>query len=131
MGAVLSSPTLGDRVAAQKLTVIIGDDQRWGREPVSHEILRRAQAQGIAGASVFRGVEGFGLSRIVHTTRFLDLADDLPVVIVIVDTVGRLSEFVPQVQEVLAEGLILLEDVEQVCVPSHDKRTDSQRGEAR
>ena len=79
------------------MTVIIGDDQRWGREPVSHEILRRAQ---------------------------------VPVVIVIVDTVARLSEFVPHVQEILAEGLILLEDVEQVCAPSHGGRKNTKRGGA-
>lgn len=97
---------------------------------MSHEILRRAQAQGMAGASVFRGVEGFGLSGIIHTVRLLDLADDLPVVIVIVDTVARLSEFVPQVQEVLAEGLILLEDVEQVCAPSRRGHNDAERGGA-
>lgn len=126
----MSSTTPGGRVAAQKLTVIIGDDQWWGGVPVSHEILRRAQAQGIAGASVFRGVEGFGLSGIIHTIRLLDLADDLPVVIVIVDTVARLSEFVPQVQEVLAEGLILLEDVEQVCAPSRRGQNDAERGGA-
>lgn len=126
----MSSSTLGGRVPAQKLTVIIGDDQWWGREPLSHEILRRAQAQGIAGASVFRGVEGFGLSGIIHTARLLDMADDLPVVIVIVDTVARISEFVPQVQEVLAEGLILLEDVEQVCAPPHRGRDHAKRGGA-
>jgi PII-like signaling protein len=60
---------------------------------------------------VFRGLEGYGASRRVHTSRLLSLSEDLPVAVVIVDTVERIEQFLPQVDELVAEGLVVLDDV--------------------
>ena len=62
----------------------------------------------------FRGIEGFGASNHVHTARILRLSEDLPVVIVIVDTPERIDEFLPQLNELISEGLVIREPVEVV-----------------
>jgi uncharacterized protein len=96
---------------AQRLTVIVGESDTVGHRPVYTEIVHRAHAAGLIGASVFRGVEGFGASGMVHTTRLLDLAEDLPVSVVIVDTAERIEAFLPQLEAIVGDGLVLLEDV--------------------
>jgi uncharacterized protein len=60
---------------------------------------------------VFRGLEGFGASRRVHTSRLLSLSEDLPVSIVIIDTAERIDEFLPQLDELVTEGVVVLDDV--------------------
>jgi PII-like signaling protein len=82
--------------------------------PLASEIVRRAHAAGLAGASVFRGVEGYGASNHIHTTRILSLSDDLPMAIVIVDTAEAIRAFLPQLDELITEGLVVIEDIEVV-----------------
>ena len=65
-------------------------------------------------ASVFRGIEGFGASSRIHTTRILSLSEDLPLAIVIVDTPEHLAAFLPQLDELITEGLVILDDVQVV-----------------
>jgi PII-like signaling protein len=96
---------------AQRLTVIVGESDTVEHRPLYTEIVHRAHAAGLAGASVFRGVEGYGASSRVHTTRILSLAEDLPVSVVIVDTAERIQAFLPQLEEIVADGLVLVEDV--------------------
>jgi uncharacterized protein len=97
---------------ALRLTVLIGEHDTWHRRPLSTEIVHRAHAAGLAGASVFRGVEGFGASSIVHTSRLLSLSEDLPVAVLIVDTEERVRAFLPQLDELVTEGLVLLDECE-------------------
>lgn len=99
------------RGPARRITVYVGADDTWHHKPVYTEIVHRAHRAGLAGASVFRGAEGFGTSSRVHTSRILSLSDDLPVAIVIVDTADRIDAFLPQVDEVVTEGLVLVDDV--------------------
>lgn len=97
---------------AMRLIVHIGEDDVWHHKPLYHEIVRRARQAGLAGASVFRGVEGYGASSLIHTTRFLSMSEDLPIVIVIVDLEERLRAFLPELDELITEGLVTLEAVE-------------------
>ena len=97
---------------ARRLTVYIGEQDKWDHKPLATEIVHRAQQAGLAGATVLRGVEGFGASHHVHTTRILSLSNDLPMVIVIVDTAERVDAFVPQLDELITEGLVVIEDIE-------------------
>ncbi|MET0764369.1 MAG: DUF190 domain-containing protein [Blastococcus sp.] len=99
---------------AQRLTIIIGESNTVEHRPLYTEIVHRAHAAGLAGASVFRGVEGYGASSRVHTTRILSLAEDLPVSVVIVDTAERIQAFLTQLEEIVADGLVLVEDVQVV-----------------
>lgn len=97
---------------ALRLTVIIGEDDLYHHKPLYHEIVHRARTAGLAGASVFRGIEGFGASSAIHTTRLLSLSEDLPVAIVIVDEEQRVRDFLPQLDELVSEGLVTLDEVE-------------------
>ena len=96
----------------RRLTIFIGESDHHGHTPLATEIVQRAHAAGLAGATVLRGVEGFGASNHVHTTRILSLSNDLPMVVLIVDTPARIDEFIPQVRELITEGLIISDDVQ-------------------
>src|SRR6185312_14074999 len=78
---------------AKRLTVYVGESDRHHHKPLYVEIVHRAHAAGLAGATVLRGIEGFGASRHVHTTRILSLTEDLPVVVVLVDEAERIERF--------------------------------------
>jgi PII-like signaling protein len=99
---------------ARRLTVFIGEEDRHANKPLATEIVHRAQRAGLAGATVLRGIEGFGASNHVHTARILSLSNDLPIVVVIVDDAERIQAFLPQLDELVTEGLVILDDVEVV-----------------
>ncbi|MFE2941411.1 DUF190 domain-containing protein [Streptomyces sp. NPDC059255] len=104
----------GPTGTALRLTVFVGETDLWHHRPVYTEIVHRAHKAGLAGASVFRGVEGFGASSMIHTQRLLSLSEDLPVAVVIVDTEERIRAFLPQLDEVVGEGLVTLDRCEVV-----------------
>lgn len=98
--------------SARRLMIIVDEDATVGRRPVYTEIVRRAHDAGLAGASVFRGIEGFGSSRQVHTSRILSFAENLPAMIVIIDTAEAVERFLPQLTELGVRGVVALDDVE-------------------
>lgn len=97
---------------AYRLTVFVGEDDQYHHRPLYSEIVHRAHKHGLAGASVFRGIEGFGASTHIHTSRILSLSDDLPLVIVIVDTEEKINGFLPELDDLIDEGLIVVDEVE-------------------
>ncbi|GHD32844.1 DUF190 domain-containing protein [Streptomyces galbus] len=99
---------------ALRLTVLVGENDTVHRRPLYAEVVHRAHAAGLAGASVFRGIEGFGASSRIHTSRLLSLAEDLPVAVVVVDTEERVRAFLPQLDELLTDGLVTVEECEVV-----------------
>lgn len=96
----------------KRLTIYIGESDTFGHTPLAIEIVHRAHAAALAGVTVLRGVEGYGASNHVHATRILSLSDDLPILVVIIDQEQRLREFLPQIEELVTDGLITLEDIE-------------------
>ena len=96
---------------AQRLTIILRESEVVAHRPLYAEIVHRAHAAGLAGASVFRGIEGFGVSGQIHTNRLLSLSEDLPVSIVVVDTPDRIAAFLPEVTALVTEGLVMVDDV--------------------
>ncbi|MFD8234695.1 DUF190 domain-containing protein [Streptomyces sp. NPDC059696] len=97
---------------ALRLTVFVGERDTWHHRPLYSEIVHRAHAAGLAGASVFRGIEGFGASSLIHTSRLLSLSEDLPVAVVIVDDEPRVRAFLPHLDDIVTEGLVTLDECE-------------------
>ncbi|KJK55365.1 DUF190 domain-containing protein [Saccharothrix sp. ST-888] len=104
----------GSAGSALRLTVYVGESDSWHHRPLYSEIVHRAHAAGLAGASVFRGVEGFGASSLVHTARLLSLGEDLPVAVVIVDAAERVRAFLPELDGLVGDGLVTLDECEVV-----------------
>jgi PII-like signaling protein len=100
---------------------MIGESDRWHHKPLYTEIVHRAHKAGLAGATVLRGIEGFGASNLIHTSRLLSLSDDLPMVIVIIDTHDRVDAFLPQLDELVTEGLVILDDCEVIRYVGRDQ----------
>jgi len=98
--------------SACRLTIFVGESHRWHHHPVYVEIIHRAHRAGLAGASAFRGIEGFGASSRIHRDRLLAVGRVLPIAIVIVDEESRIREFLPQLDEVVQQGLVIIDDVE-------------------
>ncbi|MFG3495897.1 DUF190 domain-containing protein [Streptomyces sp. NPDC047928] len=111
---------------ALRVTIFIGESDQWRHRPLYSEIVHRAHAAGLAGASVFRGVEGFGASSLIHTSRLLSLSEDLPVAIVIVDEETRIRAFLPQLDELVGEGLVILDHCEVIRYAGRESGGDAE-----
>jgi len=98
--------------AARRITIFIGESDRYHHRPLYAEIVRRAHQSGLAGASVFRGMEGFGAASRIHTTRLLSLSEDLPMAIIIVDTAEKTTAFLDDIAGLISGGLVIVEDVD-------------------
>ena len=93
----------------QLLRIFIGESDRWGGIPLYDAIVQEARKRGLAGATVFRGFEGFGAHSRIHTTRILRLSEDLPIVVEIVDADEKIQAFLPVLDEMVKEGLATVE----------------------
>lgn len=102
------------RGSATRLTVFVKESDQWHHRPVYTEIVHRAHQAGLAGASVFRGIEGYGKSGHIHTTRILSLSEDLPAAVIMVDTDEKIRAFLPELDELVLEGLVMVDSVEVV-----------------
>lgn len=94
------------------LRIYIGDHDRWHGRPLYEAVVEEARRSGLAGATVFRGVLGYGASSRLHSAKFLELSSDLPVMIEIVDVGERIDGFLPRVHEMVTEGMVTVERVE-------------------
>ncbi|MET8163270.1 DUF190 domain-containing protein [Streptomyces sp. NPDC057456] len=115
---------------ALRLTVFVGENDTWHRKPLYTEIVHRAHTAGLAGASVFRGIEGFGASSRIHTSRLLSLSEDLPVAIVVVDTEERVRAFLPELDELVTEGMVTLDPCEVIRYVGRGGNRAEQQGDS-
>ncbi|MGS2588621.1 DUF190 domain-containing protein [Streptomyces hebeiensis] len=106
---------------ALRVTIFVGESDLWHHKPVYAEIVHRARAAGLGGASVFRGIEGYGASSLIHTHRLLSLSEDLPVAVVIVDAGAKIRAFLPQLDELVEEGLVIIDDCEVIRYVGRDR----------
>jgi PII-like signaling protein len=98
---------------AKLLRIFVGESDKSGSVPVYEKIVMEARKSGLAGATVFRGIMGFGGRSRIHTTKILRLSEDLPLTIEIVDEVNKIEDFLPVLDEIFEDansgGLITVE----------------------
>ena len=98
-----------------RLRIYIGESDRWEHQPLHEAIVLRARELHLAGATVTRGLMGFGKTSRLHTAKLLRLSMDLPIVIEIVDSEERINAFLPELQRMVGGGLVTLEPVRVVA----------------
>lgn len=99
---------------ALRLSIFVGEGDVWQHKSLYTEIVHRAHKAGLAGATVLRGIEGFGATSVIHRPYLFRLSADMPLLIVIADAEERIRSFLPQLDELDISGLITLDEVEVV-----------------
>jgi PII-like signaling protein len=97
------------------LRAYIGESDRWHGKPLHEAIVEKARELGLAGATVLRGLEGFGASSRIHTARILRLSEDLPLVVEIVDRAERIETLLPHLDDMVTEGLVTIENIQVIA----------------
>ena len=93
------------------LRIFVGESDKIGHRPLYEVIVLKAREAGLAGATVLRGVMGYGKNSILHTAKILRLSEDLPMVIEIVDSLEKVEAFLPELDAMITDGLVTLEKV--------------------
>jgi hypothetical protein len=105
------------------LRIFVGESDHWDGRPLHLAIVERARKEGLAGATVLRGIEGFGARSVIHAARFLELSADLPIVVEIVDREDKINAFLDTAGDMVSEGLATTEKVRVLFYrPGRDKR---------
>ena len=94
-----------------KLRIYIGESDTWKGENLYAAIVQKAKEMKLAGASVFRGIMGFGANHHIHSAKILRISDELPVLIEIVDTQENIDRFLPFLEEVIQQGMVTQEKI--------------------
>ena len=102
--------------------IYIGESDTWQGRPLYEAIVHLLRDRGLAGATVLRGIEVFGARHHLHTTRILSLSTDLPVLIEVVDQEDRVRAILPEIDGMVADGLITLEKVEVIAYRAEGSR---------
>ena len=97
------------------LRIFIGESDRWHGKPLYEEIVALVRREGLAGATVLRGVEGFGAKSHLHTARILRLSEDLPIVVELVDTAENIDRVLPKLDGMIEEGMVTTERVQVIA----------------
>lgn len=93
------------------LRIFLGESDHWHGRSLHVALVEEARKQGLAGATVTRGMEGFGAKSVIHTSRLLELSSDLPIIVEIVDTQAKIDAFLPVLEEMVEDGLATVERV--------------------
>ena len=93
------------------LRIFVGESGKHGHRPLYEAVVLKARETGLAGATVLRGVMGFGKHSVLHTAKILRLSEDLPMVIEIADSLDKIEQFLPTLDEMMTDGLVTLERV--------------------
>ena len=97
------------------LRIFVGESDRWHGKPLYQAIVERVRKEGLAGATVIRGIEGFGADSRLHTARILRLSENLPVLIEIADSAEQIERILPVLDEMVGEGMVIVERVEVIA----------------
>jgi len=94
------------------LRIFIGEADKWQGRALYEAIVAAAREEGLAGATVTKGMMGFGCKSHLHTASFLRLSEDLPVIIEIVDSEEKIQKFLPRLDPMVREGLVTMEKIQ-------------------
>ena len=108
--------------SARQLQIFIGEDERYGRRPLFEVIVLAARDHGLVGARVFKGFMGYSPGGRIATARILRLAENLPIVVDIVDTDEKIDGFLPFLRRAVGRGTIICSDVEAEWIVPEDGR---------
>lgn len=101
-------------VPARRVRVYIGESDHHGGQPLYTAIVEKARREGLAGATVFKGIEGYGGHSVVHAAHIVDLSADLPILVELIDTPAAIERFLPTLEAMVEDGLITLDTVDVV-----------------
>lgn len=107
---------------AELLRIFIGESDRWHGRPLYEAIVEIARLWGLTGATVLKGVMGFGADSRMHTAKVLRLSEDLPVIIEIVDSTEKIEDFLPELDGMIDEGMVTIEKVRVLAYRHNQKR---------
>lgn len=93
------------------LRIFVGESDKFEGRPLYQAIVEQARRRGMAGATVLRGLMGFGAHSRLHTVKVLRISEDLPMVVEIVDKPERIEAFLPELERMVPEGLVTIEKV--------------------
>jgi PII-like signaling protein len=96
---------------AKMLRIHFGEDDKWHNQPLYEAIVIKCRELDIAGASVFRGIEGYGASTLIHKAHLLS-SSDRPIMVSVIDTEEKIKSLIPALDEIVDEGLIAMSEVE-------------------
>ena len=113
---------------AQLLRIFIGESDKWKGLPLYEAIILKAREMGIAGATMLRGLMGYGANSRIHTAKILRLSEGRPIVVELVDGREKMSALLPVIQEMVGDGLITLEDVRVLQYRSGKSQTPGHEG---
>jgi len=97
---------------AKMLRIHFGEDDQWHGRPLYEAIVERCRKLDIAGATVYRGIEGYGASTMIRRSHMLHLSADAPILVQVIDTAENIQRLIPVLDEMVQEGLIAMSDVE-------------------
>jgi PII-like signaling protein len=97
---------------AKLLRIHFGEDDEWKGKPLYRAIEEKCREMDIAGATVYRGVEGYGASTLIRRSHLLSISHDAPVMVSVVDSEEKIRKLIPVLDEMVDEGLIAMSDVE-------------------
>jgi hypothetical protein len=97
---------------AKMLRIHFGENDKWNGKPLYRAIVEKSRELDIAGATVFRGIEGYGASTLIHRSHLLSFSSDAPIMVSIIDSEDKIQKLLPFLDEMFGEGLIAMSEVE-------------------
>ena len=115
---------------AKLMRIFFGENDKWRGKPLQEALVEALRANEVAGVTVYRGILGYGANRRIHKDKALTLSHDRPIMLTVIDTEAKLAAFVPVLDQMLQQGLVVLSDVD-VIKYTHDYTNTDRRQEAR
>jgi len=109
----------------QLLRIFVGESDKWKGKPLYEALVLKAREMGLAGATMLRGLMGYGAASRIHTAKILRLSEDLPIIVEIIDSPEKIASFLPVIDDMVQEGLVTLERVTVILYRHNTNTTGS------